>query len=493
MNKIFLKLSLSITIFTIMIPCFAVYIENSRQEKYSVASKIFVTDFNNKRYTKIWKRASEQFKNKVSKLDLDIYISSYRDALGKIKYIDEPILTKNFAVTKIFFKKYIYYLLMNLDHNEKYTLISFTPTLANLPEPIFPKVTSHTTIDKLAEAYLHLKATSGLAIGIINQGKPETYYYGTTEKKKSTKPDKNTEFELGDLTKVFTAAALLEMEVKQIISPSTSINKFLPTSAQTKNCKKTITLNQLLTHTSGFPLVPENLIMTMTNMANPYSNYSTSKLYNFLQNYNPSEISKNKYSYSSLGYGLIGHIMTLKTGLSYPEIINNEICIKLGMKNTTTVLSTDQKLNLAQGYTINGTPAEIWKNSVLSGAYALKSTLHDMMLFLSENLSPKDDALGKSIKNSHKIIFKSKDGEHVQTYGGWEILRFNDAEIFLKCGATGGFSCGMAFFKDFNSGVIVLSNSAINTSELIVKLLEYLAVKLELTDDSSYYTPPVQS
>src|SRR5690606_4907143 len=117
-------------------------------------------------------------------------------------------------------------------------------------------------------------------------GKTSVFYYGETEKGNKQLPDENTLFEIGSVSKTFTATLLAYLAQTQQISLDDPITQYLPDSIAVNPDLQRITLEQLANHTSGLPRMPDNLDTTETgNSLDPYSGYTKEQLYAYLTSY----------------------------------------------------------------------------------------------------------------------------------------------------------------------------------------------------------------
>ena len=119
-----------------------------------------------------------------------------------------------------------------------------------------------------------------LVIGIIREGDIEYYSFCNT-KKKSMIPPENMLFEIGSITKLFTSILLLEMEREKLVSSNDFVGRYVH-HVENEYLNK-ITLKNLVTHTSGLPILATNHILSKNGL-NPYSNYTEDDLSAFLSN-----------------------------------------------------------------------------------------------------------------------------------------------------------------------------------------------------------------
>jgi serine-type D-Ala-D-Ala carboxypeptidase/endopeptidase len=446
---------------------------------YISAVNQVVNDYNAGDYTDIWKKCDKKIKKQVKCEDFVKSLKNIKLKFGKITGIDKPpIITSDYYAFKTHFEKLDLYMFLFLNGDGKYTKLFF---LENIPIQIkYPKVTDKTTIDELAKVYISQKVNAGLAIGIMSNGKVSTHFYGVVKKGTDIKPDKKTEFEIGSITKTFTAIALLEMQEQGLLNVNDTISKFLPKKIKIPTYDgKEITLESLVTQTSGLPRMPTNFAETETenDSQNPYANYTAKDLYNFLNSYKPTRAVGAKYEYSNLGFGLLGQILALKAGTSYGNVIKKEICDKLDMYDTCITLSPEQKKRLAHGYSTKGDPVKNWDFAALAGCGAIRSTISDMLKYLKANGIKSDSILGKAIQESHLVKFHPKSTGFEQA-SGWIISKDAGRNVIWHNGGTGGYRSFIGFFEGTETGIVILSNSAVSVDGLAGKIIERLAMDL---------------
>jgi serine-type D-Ala-D-Ala carboxypeptidase/endopeptidase len=468
------KLLLLIT--AICLAC-TVYADNqkSETEKYLTAANQIKKDYNAKNYAVLWKNFDNKYKEMISCEDFVNLFKTNIAPLGKLKKINnKPIIRPEYYVFKTRFNENDIYMYLALNSKGEYTKLFFLGHL--LVQIKYPVITDKTTVDELANAYISKKVNTGLAIGIIDKGKVSTHFYGVVKKGSDIKPDKNSEFEIGSITKTFTAIALLEMQEQGLLKVTDPISKFLPKNVKVPTYDgKEITLENLVTQNSSLPCLPDNFNKAVKDPENPYADYTVKDLYNFLNSYKLTRPIGSKYEYSNFGFGLLGHILALKAGTTYEDVIKKEICDKLGMNNTCITLSTDQKKRMAQGYTMEGKATKNWDIPTLAGAGAIRSTISDMLKYLHANITKSNSTLRKAIQESHIVKFEEKN--HNQA-SGWVILNVADKDVIFHNGGTGGFRSFLGFFKGTETGVVILSNSAVTVDELGIKILEMLALDM---------------
>jgi CubicO group peptidase (beta-lactamase class C family) len=300
--------------------------------------------------------------------------------------------------------------------------------------------------------------------------------YGKVAKDRETQPDGNTIFEIGSATKVFTTIALADMVKDGLVAFDDPISKLLPSSVKAPTYEgKEITLVHLATHTSGLPRIPGNLLATTKDAGNPYANYAVSDLYEFLSNHKLQREPGKDYEYSNLGMGLLGHLLALKSGTTYEELVVKRICDRLDMKDTRIGLSPEQQTRLAKGHSIQALPVSNWDIPTLAGAGALRSTVNDMLKFVAANLGQSNTSLTGVLESCHTVRVKPPN-PRLEVALGWHVVPLDEGgrKIIWHNGGTGGYRSFIGFVKESKTGVVVLSNSGNSVDDIGVRLLKLL-------------------
>ena len=313
----------------------------------------------------------------------------------------------------------------------------------------------------------------GIVVGIIAPGGQQIIAAGRITRERATEPDGETVFEIGSITKIFTSLALADMIEKGEVTPDEPVAELLPSTVKVPSRgDRSITLLDLSMHVSGLPRLPSNLHLTPANLANPYADYGTEKLYQFLSKYKLTRKPGETYLYSNLGAGLLGHALALKDGISYERLIQQRILQPLGMSSTTVRLSESQMGRLAQGYGrgLNPfahavRPVKNWDFDVLAGAGALRSTADDMLKFLAANLNLIHTPLAAAMRRMQSVR-RETGRPNLQIAMGWHILTKYDREVYWHNGGTAGYRSFVGFNPTTREGVVVLCNTSVDNDDL---------------------------
>lgn len=334
-----------------------------------------------------------------------------------------------------------------------------TPTLS---------LTLEEKIDKIAEKNLKV----GLSIGLINKGREKLVFnYGKLSLNNDEPPDENTVFDIGSMTKTFTAILLTDTYLNGNFTDDT-VSHYLPKGVKMPVKGETpILIFHLLTHTSGLPRSPHadgQSYPLPSNFAaeNPYQNYTTEQIYDYLSNYCTLNFEPGtRYEYSNTAFGLLGHIIGLVNGSNYKNVLHTKLFDILGMERSSLFLSEYQLSNCSLGYNtaLKNVPNYL-ANDIFQGAGCIKSTVNDLFKYLEANLGLTETSLKNAMEITHEPQLDLVTGKQGLA---WYILELNDGqEIVYSGGDTQGHSSYIGFNKELKTGVIILSNYAMHGSQL---------------------------
>jgi CubicO group peptidase (beta-lactamase class C family) len=326
----------------------------------------------------------------------------------------------------------------------------------------------------------------GIVVGVIEPTGRRIVTYGSLARGDARALNGDTVFEIGSVTKVFTALLLADMVQRGELALADPIAKYLPADVKVpERDGRAITLQDLVTHTSGLPRMPANF--APKDPSNPYADYSVELLMQFVSSHTLARDIGAQYEYSNVGAGLLGTILARRAGMDYAALVESQITGPLGMKSTHAALSPDMKARLATGHNGKLVAVTNWdfpaKTSALAGAGALRSTANDMLTFLAANLgmarSPLSSAMTALLsprRPTGRPGLEIALGWHVTTSpGGKEIIWHN--------GGTGGYRSWVGYDPKARVGVVALSNTSTPTG------VDDIGVHL-LDKSAPLYTPP---
>jgi serine-type D-Ala-D-Ala carboxypeptidase/endopeptidase len=312
-------------------------------------------------------------------------------------------------------------------------------------------------IGTLGAQYIATRPNGALVIGLWQHDRGFIQGFGHCSSTNRSAPDGETLFEIGSVTKVFTAVTLAKMAEDGVVELDEPISHFLPEGVVSPRKEgREITLRQLATHSSGLPRLPVNFDAVSKDRQDPYANYQAADLYQSLAEVKLAARPGKRSTYSNYGFGLLGHLLALKAGTPYETLVKQTVCVPLGLTNTTISLSAEQKGRLAPGHDPEGKPVSNWNLNVLSGAGALRSNADDLLRFVAANLKPGSLPLSSALLEAQSTHFKGF-GNAVGL--AWQIEEsVAGQDILWHNGGTGGYVSFIGLDKNAHVGVVVLSN-----------------------------------
>jgi serine-type D-Ala-D-Ala carboxypeptidase/endopeptidase len=164
-------------------------------------------------------------------------------------------------------------------------------------------------------------------------------------------------FEIGSITKTFTALLLAEMCDSGEVALSDPLSKFISSMTRDNGIRE-ITLLDLATHTARFPRVPRDLMWeALSNRSNPYARYHHDRLIEAVRHFRSRRGIGRRFRYSNFGFALLGYALEQAAGIRYDELIARRICGPLGLTSTSPSPSAQQASLYLTGHKRIGKPA----------------------------------------------------------------------------------------------------------------------------------------
>ncbi len=371
--------------------------------------------------------------------------------------------------------------------------------------------------------------TVGLVAGIIRGINRYVYAHGTLNRGTIRRVSGMTVFEIGQLSSLYTTAMLSLMVQRGDVNLTDEVSAYLPetVTVPATPAGNPILIEHLATHTSGLPRLPDNLVSSAPD--DPLQGYSVELMYAFLDRYaaaqrdghespfdfegpdgeNPNGEGPNgedrsdtpgrdepedrydmespigtedRYVYSDLGMGLLGHVLERAAGESYDTMIRELLGDPIKLANTANAPTPSMRTYLATGHDDARRPVPAWSDTTLVGGTGLRSNLLDMMTLVSASMGiiyalpedfTEDDSTRYHASFDSLIVARNPtDEEGVRTALGWKVRQdARGRDIHWLTGRTNGFYAFAAFLKEWRKGVVVLSNSSASVEDIGFHLL----------------------
>lgn len=368
-------------------------------------------------------------------------------------------------------------MLISLDDKDKIKAFLFQPyTDDNARKTTTPPFTNplQTALDKqvdyLLKPFIMQRNTVGVSIGVLVNDKRYFYNYGEAEKGSGTAPKQSTIYEIGSISKTFTATLLADAVSRGKIKLEDPVNKYLPDSVPAIAYNGTpVTVLSMINHSSGIPRMPGNFDFDAA-LNDPYKDYDDKKLFSFYKTFSPTRKAGDDYEYSNLAVGTVGVILEKVNNTQYENLLFKTICEPLAMHDTREYLRPQDSARFAKGYD-NGQYAAPWNFKAFMGAGGIRSTAEDMLLYAEAQLGKAPAQLNKAIQITHTPTF-TKGNTTVAM--GWHIIKPGNDKLLFHNGGTGGYRSYLAVNPQKKFAVVMLSNTTISVDELGNNLMKWL-------------------
>ena len=301
-----------------------------------------------------------------------------------------------------------------------------------------------------------------LVIAVVDNDKSDVYGFGKLES--GTPPTSTTIYEIGSITKTFTATLLANAVSNGRLRLDQPLSALLPNVNIPSKNGKAITLASLAEQNSGLPRLPTNF--DPVDSTDPYADYDAVKLQQFLSTYTLPRDPGASYEYSNLAVGLLGYALSQHAGLSYTDLMKSTIFEPLGMRNSSVSINKGNPATMATGHDASGKPVPNWHFDVLAAAGGIRSNGADMLRYLKANMGLLDTPLLPAMQLA-QASKTSIDVPNNQIGLIWMRLHKDDGpDVIWHNGMTGGYASFLGFTADLKHGVLILTNAQISVDDL---------------------------
>jgi CubicO group peptidase (beta-lactamase class C family) len=324
------------------------------------------------------------------------------------------------------------------------------------------KTAIDSAIDKSVRKYFRDKSAIGFSIGIIKNGKKWVYNYGEVKKGEGKISTANTYYEIGSITKTFTATVLAHAILEKRIKLQDDIRNYLQDSFPNLQFRTyPIEVVHLSNHTSRLPGVPADFFQqTPYDSLNPYVHYSEQMFWNALHRVTIDTMPGTKQYYSNFGVSILGHLLEQVYQQNYETLVSQLILAPLKMKSTKFQMNEKDLHKMAQGYTNKGIATPPWDVGPFIPSGAIKSTVNDMLKYLRYNIEEKSE----TVKLTHQLTWGTSENG---TALGWFISKTpGGLKLYQHDGGTGGFVSKIVVIPERNLGFVIFANSNIDLGNL---------------------------
>jgi beta-lactamase class C len=357
-------------------------------------------------------------------------------------------------------------------------MLSFTfASVASVAHAAPARADIEAVVGRTVRPLMQKNGIAGMAVGVIVDGKPYVFDYGVASKETGQPVSRDTLFELGSVSKTFTATLTSYAQEQGALKLSDPVARFLPMLAGSP-FGDDVTLLNLGTHTpGGLPLqVPDEIT-------------SDAQLMDWLRAWQPAHAPGTFRTYSNPGIGTLGLIAANSMKRDFTALMREQVFPSLGLKNSFLDVPASRRKDYAQGYTKDGQPIRMKGGELAAEAYGVRATAADMTRFVQANMG---DASGigapwqRAIDATHTSYFQAgpltqdliweqypypvaldalqQGNAPSMIVDGMNVTPIdppqppNAATWINKTGTTNGFGTYVAFVPKLHLGIVLLAN-----------------------------------
>jgi beta-lactamase class C len=333
----------------------------------------------------------------------------------------------------------------------------------------------HAAVDAVIPTLMAKDRIPGMAVAVTIGGESVTFDYGVASVTPQRPVTNDTLFEIGSVTKTFTATLASWARVQRHLSFTDTTSQYLPQLRGTPFGN--VTLLSLGTHTPG-----------VLALQFPDEITTDDQLMRYFEQWRPTYPMGTYRTYTNQGIGVLGYITAKSMGEDFDTLMQQRLLPALGLHHSFIVISPNESDKYAWGYTDDNTPIRMKPGILSDETYGLRTTAGDMIRFVQENIDPSGlpATIGEAITQTHTGYFRA--GPMTQDLI-WEqysypvalsyLLDGNSYRMFFKpvpvttivppqspkqnvwinkTGSTNGFGAYVAFIPSKRLGIVLLAN-----------------------------------
>jgi CubicO group peptidase (beta-lactamase class C family) len=305
-------------------------------------------------------------------------------------------------------------------------------------------------VDRFIQDEMQKQRIPGLSLAVVKDGQiilAKGYGFANVEHQAPVKPE--TIFQSGSVGKQFTATALMMLVEEGKLSLDDKITKYFTTAPESW---QQITVRHLLTHTAGTTDYPADFDFRR--------DYTEDELLQRAQTIPLAFQAGDKWSYSNLGYVLLGILIHKVSGKFYGDFLQERIFRPLGMTTACIISEADIVPNRAAGYRLvkGGLKNQNWVSPSLNTTAdgALYLTVHDMAKWDAALYTEK--LLKRSTLEQMWTPVKLNNGKSEKYGFGWSLNEVRGHRIIEHGGSWQGFKAQISRYVDDKLTVILFAN-----------------------------------
>ncbi len=321
-------------------------------------------------------------------------------------------------------------------------------------------------VDAAIRQQMKKEQIPAIGLAVVRNGKlVKAQGYGLANIELGEKASAETMFEIGSITKQFTATAIMLLAEEGKLSLDDSITKYFP---EAPPALKSVTIRHLLTHSSGIPDIDGDVDLNRAgnDIVDLRREYTEDELVRAYLSRPPVSEPGAKWNYCNIGYSLLGILIHRVSGKPWFDFLRERVFAPLGMSTTTTYSYTNIIPNRATGYDlISGA----WKNTrrwqsesiYADAAGGLVMSALDMAKWESDRI------LKQSSLDAMWTPAPLDDGSAYPNGIGWFIANAKGHRIVFHTGGGPGARAAISRYLDDRLTIVVMTNLGVGSTDIL--------------------------
>ncbi|MGQ4657981.1 MULTISPECIES: FOX/MOX family class C beta-lactamase [Aeromonas] len=329
-------------------------------------------------------------------------------------------------------------------------------------------------VEKAVQPLLEEYRIPGMAVAVLKEGKPHYFNYGVANRESGRRISERTLFEIGSVSKTFTATLGTYAVVKGGFRLDDKVSQHAPWLQNSAFDR--VTMAQLATYSAGgLPLQFPDAVDSNERMRQYYRQWS------------PLYVAGTHREYSNPSIGLFGHLAASTLGQPFRQLMSQTLLPKLDLQHTYLEVPDAAMADYAYGYSKEDKPVRVNPGVLADEAYGIKTSAADLIKFVGANMTGSGDKAVQQALAMTRTGFYSV-GEMTQGLG-WESYAYPVTEqellagnspavsfkanpvkpfvepramgnerLYNKTGSTNGFGAYVVFVPARGVGIVMLAN-----------------------------------
>ena len=315
-------------------------------------------------------------------------------------------------------------------------------------------------LDKKINEFLQGNQAPGLSVAVLSNGVASYYGYGETAKGNTILPGSTTLYDIGSVTKTFTAYILASLINEKKITLDKKLNTFFTNLDEKVGA---ITIGQLANHTSGLP----NMGTIPTNGdagRDPNEKYTAKDLASGLTTIQLVSVPGETFNYSNLGFATLGAILEKVSGQTYSQLLDKYI-LRPNKMTQTFYKKPIAYPSITKGYDEAGIERDYLNLDAYGPAGNIKSTAEDLMKYAQLMMSG-----DKAAVLARTITYAPEKGNKIGL--SWIVIPMGNTAFYFHNGATIGYRSYIAIEPISGKALVILNNSAFDVTNLGMQMMQ---------------------